>query len=129
MMPEPETRQLLIDSCHSSNMADSRILAELESPEFVSLLVRIAVDADDYGGDAPMQAAYYLSRVRSALLQPDEASLIDLLGTADGYAGFVALALGHMRSQKAKPIITRMMAEGCWPRETYQEALSGYDDL
>ena len=128
MIPEPLTRELLIDSCHSSVEAKRRIIAELGSQDFIRLLVRIAVDADDYEGDAPMQAAYFLSRASPALTKPYEAELLALLTTAEGYSGSVALTLGRMKSQEAKPIISRMLAEGFWPAHAYEEALAQYNE-
>ena len=124
---EAETRQLLIDSCHSSVTAEERILCKLTSPEFVSLLVDIAVDAADYQGDAPMQAAYFLSKAPASLIQPHETALLALLDSADGYAGSVALVLGHMKSQIAKPIIALRLETGWWPEHLYKEALSCYE--
>ena len=126
MIEEPETRRLLIDSCHSSAEAEGRLHGELQSEEFVGLLVRIAVDADDYQGDAPMQAAYSLSQADPSLLQPHEREMLALLGTADGYAGSVALALGRMQSSQAKPLIVKMLSAGCWPEHLYNQALSCY---
>ena len=125
---EAETRQLLIDSCHSSLTAEDRILSQLTSPEFVSLLVVIAFDAADYQGDAPMQAAYYLSKASPTLVQPHETDLLTLLESADGYAGSVALVLGHIKSQKAKPIITLRLKSGWWPEHLYKEALACYEE-
>lgn len=127
MILEAETRQLLIHSCHSSAEAEERILRELQSPEFVSLLVDIAVDMSDYQGDAPMQAAYFLSKAPLSLIQPHEIALLALLESADGYAGSVALVLGCMKSQQAKPLIQQRLAEGWWPEHLYKEALSCYE--
>jgi hypothetical protein len=126
MISEQLTRRLLIEACHSSEEAAQRILAELPSSEFVALLVQIAVDAGDYQGDAPMRAAYYLSLASPALMKPHESELLDLLSTADGYAGSVALALGRMRSVAAKPVIAQMLAQGYWPADAYRKALSCY---
>ena len=126
MISEPEIRQLLIDSCHSSADAERRLLRELELEEFVGLLVHIAIDADDYQGDAPMQAAYFLSKAAPSHLQPYETVLISLLESTNGYAGSIALALGRMKSSEAKPIINQCLVEGWWPEHLYREALSAY---
>ena len=75
-----------------------------------------------------MQAAYFLSQVHPSLTQPHESALLALLGVANGYAGSVALVLGRMKSQRAKPTIVRMVSEGWWPAEAYKEALSCYED-
>ncbi|MFZ6749054.1 hypothetical protein ACO0K8_08765 [Undibacterium sp. Ren11W] len=126
MLSESETRQLLIDSYHSSPEADRRISEALASQEFVALLLHIAVDADDYQGDAPMTAAYFLSQASVVLLQPHEEKLLALLETADGYAGSVALALGRIQSPSAKATIEQRLAEGWWSEHLYKEALSCY---
>ena len=123
---EQTTRQLLIESCHSSLAAEQRILAELSTPAFVELLVQIAVDADDFQGDAPMTAAYYLSRAEPSLTKPYEPDLLALLTTADGYSGSIALTLGRMQSLLAKPTIEQMFAQGCWPIETFRQAVACY---
>lgn len=126
MNSEAEIRLLLIDACHSSSAADARILEQLESPEFIAHLVRISVDADDHQGDAPMTAAAYLTMASPHYLAPYESELVSLLSTADGYAASVALVLGRMKSEAAKPLIVRMLAE--WgPDKGLQEALSSYD--
>jgi hypothetical protein len=127
MIPESVVRALLIDSCHSSSEAVHRLTAELSSPEFVEQLVEIAVDADDQQGDAPMQAAYFLSQASPAHTRSHEKLLLALLSTADGYSGHVARALGRMKSGEAKPIIARMLAEGSWPEQAYRDALAFYD--
>jgi HEAT repeat protein len=126
MISEAEARQLLIDSCAVTSEAEHRILGELKSDEFVSLLVHIAVDADDYEGDAPMQAAYFLTKVSPELTQPHETALLALLHTAQGYAGDVALVLGRMKSQQAKPFIVEAVANGWWPEHFFAEALACY---
>jgi hypothetical protein len=123
---EQATRQLLIESCHSSVAAEQQILSELSTPAFVRLLVQIAVDADDFQGDAPMTAAYYLSLAEPELTKPHEPELLALLTIADGYSGSIALALGRMKSLQAKPTIEQMLAQGSWPVETFRQALAYY---
>ena len=127
MIAEAEARQLLIDSCAVTSEAEHRILGELQSPEFVNLLVHIAVDADDYEGDAPMQAAYFLTKASPELTRTHESALLTLLHTAQGYAGSVALVLGRMKSQQAKPFIIQAVAEGWWPEHFFKEALACYE--
>ena len=126
MLPETELRQLLIDSCHSVPMAESRILAELGSVDFIAQLVFIAIDVLDYQGDAPMQAAYFLSITNPSLVIPHEAALLSLLETADGYSGSIAVALGRMRSTLAKSLIEKRDREGWGPQ--YHEALALYQN-
>lgn len=128
MITEATVRRLLIDSCHSSERAGKAILDSLSSSEFVSLLVKIALDEDDYQGDAPMQAAYYLSQAPVELLLPFESQLLNLLPTANGYGGHIALTLGRMKSPLAKPVIITGLGNGerfdSW---LFKEALSRYE--
>ena len=127
MISEQVIRQLLIDSCHSSKEAESLILSNLASDEFIALLVRIAIDEDDFEGDAPMQAAYYLSKAAPELLQPFEPQLLSLLTSANGFGGHVALALGRMHSRQAEPIIRSELGDGKFPSAwLYEEALKNY---
>ena len=126
MLPETELRQLLIDSCHSVTLAENRILTELESADFIAQLVFIAIDALDYQGDAPMQAAYFLSTTNPSLVTPHEAELRSLVETADGYSGSIAVALGRMRSPLAKPLIEKRAREG-WGQQ-YDKALALYQN-
>lgn len=125
MTTESDTRKLLIEACHSSAAAEQRILGELHSAEFVGLLVRIAVDADDHQGDAPMTAAFYLSKASPNLTKEHEASLVSLLATADGYAGSIALVLSEMKSIEARSLIASMAAEGYG--HPFPEALARYE--
>src|SRR2546430_643751 len=115
MISESVVRELLIHSCHSSSEAKRELLSELSSPAFVDLLVQIAVDADDHQGDAPMQAAYFLSQAPPAHIRVHEKQLLALLSTANGYSGHIALTLGRIQSRDAKPLIAHMLMEGWWP--------------
>lgn len=127
MIDETKARQLLIDSCHSSAEAERCIAQELNSADFIDVLVRIAVDADDYQGDAPGATAHFLSQADSVLVKPHEDQLLVLLESADGYAGSVALTLGRMKSAGAKTLIEHRTSEGWWPEHLYKKALSSYD--
>lgn len=125
MNSEAEIRQLLVDACNSSDSAEAAVLEQLGSPEFIAHLVRISIDAADHQGDAPMTAFYYLTKANPHLTRPYELELVSLLGTADGYAASVAIVLGRMKSQAAKPLIIRMLSE--WgPNASLNEALSCY---
>ncbi|MDB5335307.1 MAG: hypothetical protein JWN70_926 [Planctomycetaceae bacterium] len=73
-----------------------------------------------------MTAAYYVSQADPTFLRPHEAELLSLLETANGYSGSIALALGRMKSPKAKPVIASMLSGGWWPQETFREAMSFY---
>ena len=114
MADETLIRKLLIDSCHSSADAESQLESRLDDSQLTACLVRIARDADDYGGDAPMQAAYYLSKTSADLLAPHESALIDTIPVADdaGYTGHIAIALAKTNTVSVKPLIERAAAEG-----------------
>jgi len=127
-MVEATARQLLIDSCYSSQEADKELLKNLTAPEFVSLLVKITLDEEDYEGDAPMQAAYYLSKAPVELTKPFENRLRRLLPDALGYGGHVALTLGRMESAKARTVIQAELGDGArFDAWLYEEALKQYD--
>ena len=127
MIDETKARELLIDSCYSSAEATHCISQELSSAKFIDVLVHIAVDADDYQGDAPGAAAYFLSQAEPVLVEPYEDRLLVLLESADGYAGSVAVILGRMKSARAKAVIEHGVTEGWWPEHLYKQALSFYE--
>ncbi len=94
------------------------------------MLVRIALDEEDCGGDAPMQAAYYLSKAPSENVRPFEPLLLALLNTANGYGGHIALTLGRMRSATARAVIHSELGDGEFPSAwLYREALKQYEPL
>lgn len=130
MMSEELLRQLLIDSCHSSKQADEELLKNLSSQEFVALLVKIALDEDDYEGDAPMQAAYFLSKAPVERTKPFENQVLRLLPVASdsGYGGHVALTLGRMKSAEAKAILKAELSDGTrFDAWLFEEALKQYE--
>jgi hypothetical protein len=112
MLDDARIRGLLIDSCHSSADAVAYFRANLSNAELLALLVKIARDADDHGGDAPMQAAYWVSQYPSSLLIPHEAALFEMLPIVDGYAGHVALALAKTGSQRGRLAIVQELGDG-----------------
>lgn len=112
MLDEAAIRQLLIDSCHSSAAAEKFFRCHLDDVELLALLVRIARDAHDYEGDAPMQAAYWMSQYPGDLLVPHEAALLEMLPIVDGYGGHVALALGKTQSPRGREAIVRELGDG-----------------
>jgi hypothetical protein len=112
MIDEAAIRQLLIDSCHSSAAAEKFFRCHLDDVELLALLVRIARDAEDYEGDAPMQAAYWMSQYPANLLMPHEAALLEMLPMVDGYGGHVALALGKTRSPRGREAIVQELGNG-----------------
>ena len=129
MIDESAIRELLIDSCHSSAAADNFFRCHLDDTELLALLVQIVRDADDYQGDAPMQAAYWMSQFRGDLLMLHEASLLEMLPIVDGYGGHVALALGKTRSPRGRQAIVRELGNGerfdAW---LYQQGIEAADD-
>ncbi|CAM0999784.1 hypothetical protein EJMOOK_14070 [Rhodanobacter sp. Root179] len=112
MYDEATIRKQLIASCHSSQEAKEYFLANLNDPELLSLLVKIALDAEDHGGDAPMQAAYFTSQFPNSLLVRYEPELFGLLTSANGYGGHVALALGKTRSARGKEALVAELGDG-----------------
>jgi hypothetical protein len=112
MYDETAIREYLIDSCHSSEAAEKFFRARLLDADLLSLLVHIARDADDHGGDAPMQAAYWASQFPPELLICHESALLERLPVVDGYAGHVALALGKTGSHRGRAAIVEQLADG-----------------
>jgi hypothetical protein len=111
---ENELRHLLIETCHSSDQARAYFEARLADEGMLRTLVRIAVDAEGYLGDAPMQAAFWISRYPAALIAPHERAILDAIPTAEegGYAGHFALTLGKIRSKSAKQWLIDGLGDG-----------------
>jgi hypothetical protein len=109
---EPRIRELLIASCHSSQAAKEYFRSRLGDAELLRLLVRIARDAEDYEGDAPMQAAYWASQYPTELLVPHEPALLEMLPIVNGYGGHVALALGKTRTSRGRAAILQELGDG-----------------
>jgi hypothetical protein len=127
MISEAKVRKGLIDSCHSSAEAETELMTLLSSPDHIALLVKIEMDDDDYQGDAPMQAAYFLSQASPSLTRPFEHQLFALLPTANGYGGHIALTLGRMKSALAKDVIRSELSAGQFPSAwLYEKALQEY---
>ena len=134
MTPEQQIRDLLIDSCHSVIEAERYFLDRIDDPELLRLLFTIARDEHGHLGDAPMQAAYFISQHPSDMLAPYESDLMAMLPKVDGYAGHVALALGKTRSVPGRQMILRGLAERREPADgegfdawLFEEALSFYE--
>lgn len=128
MKTEQEIRDLLIDSCHSVAEAEQYFLDRLDDTDLLNCLVTIAKDEDGYLGDAPMQAAYFVSQHGPEMLTPYESDLIAMLPEVDGYAGHIALALGKTQSVPGKQLITQELGDGqrfdAW---LFEEALALYE--
>ena len=112
MYEEATIREQLIASCRSSKEAQQYFLARLSDPELLSLLMTIALDTYDHGGDAPMQAAYFASQFSGSLLVRHEPALFGLLTSANGYGGHVALALGKTKSARGKEALVAELGDG-----------------
>lgn len=103
-----EIRELLIltviESCtEADNFFKENI--QCEHIEILDYLVRISGDFDDFG-DAPMQASYYIKEYPSHLLKFYEDEMIhSLLNDERGARTFLAIALGKIKSEKAKEYI------------------------
>jgi hypothetical protein len=128
MYEESVIRELLIDSCHSSATADRFFTDRLSESDLLDVLVKIAVDNEGHLGDAPMTAAYYVSRFPRELLIPHEAELFDLLRRADGYGGSVAIALAKTRSARARTrIIQEFKGRSALDEWSFKEAMAEFD--
>lgn len=128
MQDEAIVRELLIQSCHSSEEASQFFASRQSDSALLSLLVKIAVDAEGYEGDAPMQAAYFTSQYGSALLAPHASALLHLLPQANGYGGHVALALARSGLPEGKAAILSELGDGSrFDAWLFKQALSEYE--
>jgi hypothetical protein len=128
MHSEAHIRDLLIKSCHASKDAQAFFESRRNDEELLALLIRIAKDAEDYEGDAPMQAAYYASQFPGSLLLPYEAELRAMLPIVNGYGGHIALALGKTKSIAGKQVILNELGDGTrFDARLFREALSQYE--
>jgi len=124
---EPTIREQLVASCHSSQEAALYFTSRLDDRELLSLLVKIAEDAEGHGGDAPMQAAYFASQFAGSLLAAHEPTLFRLLTEVNGYAGHIALALGKTRSMRAKAALLSELGDGSrFDAWLFEKALEEY---
>ena len=126
-MDEENLRELLIESCHSNKEAEKEIEKLTSNSEITELLSMISGDED--GGDAPMQASYFLQFLPHDELHKYKAQLIKHLHIKDNpNACWVALALSAIHSDEAYLHISEMLAredfQGDW---IYKKALENYD--
>jgi hypothetical protein len=112
MYAEAQIRQKLIDSAFSSKEAEEFFKARLNDEKLLEVLLKIAEDAEHYGGDAPMQAAYFASQFPGTLLATHEPKLLALLTTVNGYSGHIALALGKTKSPRGKAVLLSELGDG-----------------
>lgn len=130
MYEESAIRQTLISSCHSSKEATQFFSERIGDPALLDLLVLIAVDDAGYEGDAPMQAAYFASQFPGEQLDRHEPALLALLGTANGYGGHVAVALGKTRSQRGRAAIIAERGDGSrFDAWLFKKALAEYEEV
>lgn len=128
MIPEFAIRELLIASCHADVSAELKIVEKLASIDFVALLVKIALDEDEQQGDAPMQAAYFLSHASPSLTEMHEDKLLSLFTSANGYQGHIALTLGRMQSLPARFVIESALSdEDRFDKWLYERAIECYE--
>jgi hypothetical protein len=127
MYDEANIRDQLIASCHSADDARLFFLSRLNEPELLFVLIKIALDAQDHGGDAPMQAAYFASQYPGSLLARYEPELYGLLTAAAGYGGHIALALGKTKSVRGKSALVAELGDGSrFDAWLFKEALAEY---
>jgi hypothetical protein len=130
MADQTAIRELLIQSCHSSDDADAQLRSQLDDTDFIACLVLIALDRDDFGGDAPMQAAYYLAKSSPSLLMPHANTLVETLPIADdrGYAGHLSIAIAKTNADSARSFIEQAANDSerfnAW---LFREALSHFN--
>ncbi len=127
-----DIRELLIETMHSNDSADSYFHQKLVDREMLKILVRIALDDEDFGGDAPMAAGDYIHQYPAEWLKEHEASFLDILKReySDARPEDIALALAKFKSLSAKSFIEKEIRELEWgPRcERFEAALALYDD-
>lgn len=127
MEDDATIRQILIDSCHSSQEAQDLLDSRISDPEFLAKLIEIAEDSEDYQGDAPMQAAYYASKASAAMLINHIEALIRMFPEVNGYGGHVALAIGKTRSPEGRELIEQELGDGSrFDAWLFEKALAEY---
>ncbi|OUS05843.1 hypothetical protein A9Q81_03615 [Gammaproteobacteria bacterium 42_54_T18] len=109
MYDHQEIRELLIDTCHSNDLAVQFFEEKLGDKELLELLVRIAIDEEDYGGDAPMAAGDYIFKYPVEWLEKYEESFVDILKREHSAVRpeNIAMALAKIKSPAAKTLIER----------------------
>lgn|SRR5215470_8445860 len=128
MYDEADIREKLVDSCHSSTEAREFFMARLADQELLALLMKIAENAEDWDGDAPMQAAHFASQFPGALLEPYEPKLLSLLTAVNGYGGHIALALGKTRSPRGRIALLSELGDGSrFDAWQFKKALAEYE--
>lgn len=129
MYDEAMIRHLLVASCHSSSEAEQYFADRADDAELLTLLLKIAVDENGLEGDAPMQAAHFAAQFPGTLLAQYESELLELLGTANGYRGHVAIALAKTGSLRGKAALLGELGDGSrFDAWLFRKALAEYGE-
>ena len=111
-----DIRELLIDTMHSNEDAIQYFVTKLNDKEMLKLLVRIAVDDEGYGGDAPVATGDYIHQYPVEWLVEYEDVFLSILRReySDVRTEDIAIALAKFGSAKAKPLIEGEIEELKW---------------
>ncbi|MBU2709430.1 hypothetical protein KCM76_25800 [Zooshikella marina] len=131
MYQESDIRELLIETCYSNEQANAFFEERLEDEALLEILVYIAFDEDDYGGDAPMASGDYIPRFPAESLKQFEPQFLSILETewASARHEDIALALAKINSIKGKELTEKWLSElGEGPRyEKFKQAYEQYE--
>ncbi|KRE32907.1 hypothetical protein [Paenibacillus sp. Soil724D2] len=126
-----DIKELLILSVHSSKEAELYFKEKIteENKEMLKILVEIAGDFDDFG-DSAMAATDYIKDFSINLLKEYEDSLLQIFTDDDrGARILLAIALGRIKSVKAKEYIYELYndkdLQGNW---IIQRSVSYYNE-
>lgn len=111
---DPELiRSLLIETCYSNEEATSFFDQRLNDQNLLDLLVKIALDEDDRGGDAPMAAGDFIYKFPSERLKEYETQFISILKReySSARSEDIAMALAKFKSVEAKDFIEKEIRE------------------
>jgi hypothetical protein len=127
-----DIRELLIETYYSNDLAVQYFEERLNDKELFKLLVRIAIDDEDYSGDAPMAAGDYLYKFPLEWIREYETDFLKILKReySDVRSEDIAMALAKIKSVKAKSLILSEIEElGYGPRyDRFKEALLLYSE-
>lgn len=124
-------RDLLIDSVHSKTEAKDFFGKNLNNSELLNILVEFA--ADDYSGDARMEAAYWISKFDITLLESIENDLLRIQeDELDSIVCHILVALGRIKSKEGLKFLIerRIEPEMYWESQAlkyyFSDILEGY---
>ncbi|WP_024330164.1 hypothetical protein [Simiduia agarivorans] len=130
MYQESDIRELLIETCYSNEQAATFFEQRLEDEALLAILVTIALDEDDFGGDAPMASGDYIPRYPTECLKNYEPQFLAILESewASVRHEDIALALAKINSSKGKDLTKKWLSElGEGPRyEKFKQAYEQY---